>query len=270
MTKNMIGKSVGTVVSLWRNRSVLLAISRSELLKRYAGSALGASWLVIYPACLLSIYLFVYMVVFQIRLPDKTPMEYVIYVFAGLIPYIGFMESMNSGASSIRSNMHLVKNVMLPIDLIPARAVIVAMTSQLVGLAILVCMVLFEIGFSYHFLWLPLVLAAQFLFLLGLVWILSTMAVLLPDLLQIVSLITLMLIFLTPIGFTPDMVPSELMLIVDFNPLYYLIELFRYCLVYQEFPPLSLVVINVVMCLTSVFCGAWFFTSIKEVLVDYE
>ena len=62
MTENVIRSSLGTIESLWRNRGVLLAISRSELLKRYAGSALGASWLVIYPVCLLSIYLFVYMV----------------------------------------------------------------------------------------------------------------------------------------------------------------------------------------------------------------
>lgn len=270
MTENVIRSSLGTIESLWRNRGVLLAISRSELLKRYAGSALGASWLVIYPVCLLSIYLFVYMVVFQMRLPDKTPLEYVIYVFAGLIPYIGFMESMNSGAAAIRSNMHLVKTVMLPIELIPVRSVVVAMASQLVSLTILVSMVLFEIGFSYHFLWLPLAFIVQFLFLLGIVWILSAMTVLLPDILQIVSLLTLMLIFLTPIGFTPEMVPSALMLIVDFNPLYYMIEIFRYCLVYQEFPPLSLVVINLAMCFVSVFGGAWFFHSIKEVLVDYE
>lgn len=262
--------SFETIMSLWQNKHVLLAITKSELKKKYAGSVLGASWLFIYPACLLSIYLFVYMVVFQMRLPDKTPMEYVIYVFAGLIPYIGFMEAVNIGTGSIRSNFHLIKNVMLPIDLVPVRAVTVSMVSQLVSLTILSFMVFFEIGLSYHVLWLPLVLVIQFLFLLGLVWILSALAVLLPDLLQVVSLLTLMLIFLTPIGFTPDMVPAALMLIVDINPLYYLIELFRYSLVYQELPPVNLILINLGLCFGSAFGGAWFFSSIKEILVDYE
>ena len=57
-----------------------------------------------------------------------------LYVFAGLVPFLGTIEAINGAALSIKANMHLVKNVMLPIELVPVRTVLVAMTGELRGL----------------------------------------------------------------------------------------------------------------------------------------
>ena len=255
---------------LFGQRRIIIAITRTELAKRYSGTLLGVFWVIIYPILLLSVYLFVYVVIFQMRLPGQSQLGYVIYVFAGLIPYIGFMESANSGCQSIRANMHLVKNVMLPIDLIPVRCVTVSMTGQLIGLVILLILMFIEGTASFHIFWLPFVIVLQTIFLLGLVWVLAGLAVLLPDLIQFVALVTLMLIFITPIGFTADMVPVGFSLVVDLNPIYYQIELYRFSLVYAEFPPPALVATNVCISCLIFFGGARFFSRFKSVLVDYE
>src|SRR5438874_9833957 len=99
-----------------RNRALLAAITRVELAKRHAGSALGMAWVVLQPGLLLSVYLFIYMVVFPVKLQNFSEFEFVLYVFCGLVPYLGFMEAVTTGALSIKQNMHLVKNVMLPIE----------------------------------------------------------------------------------------------------------------------------------------------------------
>src|SRR2546423_3394206 len=113
-----------------RDRRLLASITRVELSKRHAGSLLGMAWVFLQPLLLLSVYLFVYMVVFKFRFPGYSRFDYVLYVFCGLVPYLGFMEALTAGGVSIKQNVHLVKNVMLPIELIPVRAVIVGMTSQ--------------------------------------------------------------------------------------------------------------------------------------------
>jgi len=107
---------------------LLAAITRVEFQKRYAGSVLGVSWLVLQPALLLSVYLFVYLVVFKVRFPGFSEMDFVVFVFAGLVPFLGTIEATNGAALSIKANMHLVKNVMLPTELVPVRTVPVAMT----------------------------------------------------------------------------------------------------------------------------------------------
>src|ERR1700730_4201513 len=150
----------------------LASITRVELKKRHAGSVLGLAWVVLQPALLLSVYLFVYMVVFPYRFPGFSRMDYVLYVFCGLVPYLGFMEALTTGALSIRQNIHLVKNVMLPIELIPVRSVLVGMASQFVSIGLVLVLLAGDRTLTWHVLWLPAVVALQALWLVGLTWIL--------------------------------------------------------------------------------------------------
>src|SRR2546422_11023928 len=96
---------------IFKYRAILTAVTRVEFAKRYSGSLLGKLWVVLYPILLLSMYLFVYVVVFGMRFPGASRLDYVIYVFCGLIPYIGFMEAVTSGCVAIKQNIHLIKNV---------------------------------------------------------------------------------------------------------------------------------------------------------------
>ena len=47
-------------------------------------------------------------------------------------------EAITSGAVSLRQNMHLVKNVMLPVDLVPVRTVLVSLVGEVVSILIVV------------------------------------------------------------------------------------------------------------------------------------
>src|SRR4051812_43526147 len=159
------------------NRRLLASITRVELAKRHAGSVLGLAWIVLQPALLLSVYLFVYMVVMKMRFPGYSQFDYVLYIFCGLVPYLGFMEALTSGGVSIKQNIHLVKNVMLPIELIPVRAVIVGMASQFVSLGIVLVMSLLSGSLTWRVVFLPAALGFEILWLVGLTWILSSLTV---------------------------------------------------------------------------------------------
>jgi lipopolysaccharide transport system permease protein len=266
-----IGRSAGRVLSMmWAYRQVLSAVTRVELAKRYSGSAFGKAWLVINPLLLLSIYLFVYLVVFKMRFPGLSEFDYTLYVFAGLVPYIGMSEALNSGAVSLRQNMHLVKNVMLPVDLIPVRTVLVALTGQVVSILIVALLVLGDENMSWRFLLLPVVIALQVLFLLGCVFVLSAVVVALPDVANFVNLSLLLLMFISPIGFKPEMVPGGFQAMIYLNPVYYMTEAFRTVLLANH--PVNLEVLGwyALICVVTFALGCAFFRRFKNMLVDYE
>ena len=255
---------------IYRNRRLLASITRVELAKRHAGSVLGMAWVVLQPGLLLCVYLFVYMVVFPVRLQNFSQFDFVLYVFCGLVPYLGFMEALTTGGLSIKQNMHLVKNVMLPIELIPVRAVLVGMASQFVSIGLVLLLVAGGRLLSWHVLWLPLIVFLQMMWLVGLTWILSSLTVALPDLTYFVNLFIFLLMFLSPIGYRPEAVPQGFRWVIGMNPIYYMTEMYRDCMVYGQFPSPKVAVVYVVMCVVTFALGGAFFERFKGVLTDYE
>lgn len=252
------------------NRQLLASITRVELRKKYAGSVLGLGWVVLQPALLLCVYIFIYMIVFDVRFPGFSTYDYVLYVFCGLVPYLGFMEALTTGGLSIRQNIHLVKNVMLPIELIPVRTVIVGMTSQFVSLGIVILMLAGAGELSWHILWLPVVVVLQLLLLIGLTWILAGLTVALPDVTYFVNLFVFLLMFLSPIGFRVEMVPPNFQWVVHLNPIFYMIEVYRDCMLNGTWPRPFDFGVYAIGSLVAFACGAAFFRAFKGVLVDYE
>ena len=253
-----------------RHRRILSSITRVELAKRYSGSALGTAWVFLYPALLLCVYLFVYMVVFKVRFPGYSELGYVIFVFAGLVPYIGFTEALTASCQSIRQNIHLVKNVMLPIELVPIRTVAASLPSQFVSIAVVVLLAVIAGDLSWHLLLLPVVLLLQVALLIGLAFILAALAVALPDVTYFVNLFLMLLMFVSPIGFKPDMVPARLSFLIYGNPVYYMIDVFRGVLIGSHHVGALSALIYAALCLGIFALGCAFFSRFKGALVDFE
>jgi len=255
---------------IYRYRRLLASITRVELTKRHAGSLLGLAWVVLQPALLLSVYLFIYMVVFKSRFPGFSRIDYVLYVFCGLVPYLGFMEALTTGALSIKQNIHLVKNVMLPIELIPVRSVIVGMASQFVSIGLVLLLVATAGSLSWHVLWLPVVVVLQVMWLAGLTWVLSSVTVALPDITYFLNLFVFLLMFVSPIAFKPDMLPKAWRWTLYSNPIYYMTEMYRDSMLNGHWPSVSIAAAYVVMCVATFAIGSAFFERFKGVLTDYE
>jgi lipopolysaccharide transport system permease protein len=262
--------AASTAEIILRYRKILLAVTRVEFAKRYSGSAFGLAWVFLYPALLLSIYLFVYLVIFKMRFPGYSSMDYTLFVFCGLIPYIGFMEALTTGTVSLKQNMHLVRNVMLPIELIPVRAVAIGLATQSISLLIVIALAIANDSLSLNIVWLPAIILIQALFLIGIVLIISAMAVALPDISYFVNLAVLFLMFVSPIGFKPEMVPAGFSALVYLNPVHYMTDAFRFSLLSTHTPSALNLCIYVLMSILTFAIGTAFFRKFKGVLVDYE
>src|SRR5579871_1435258 len=104
----------------WR---VLWALTVIESRRKCAGSILGMLWYPLYSALLLGCYCFVYMVVFHARYKELGTYEYVLFVFAGLIPFLGLSEAVSTSTQSVRQNLAILRNAVFPIEFVPIKAV---------------------------------------------------------------------------------------------------------------------------------------------------
>lgn len=255
---------------IWRHRGILIATTRAEIQKKYAGSYFGLLWAILYPACFLAMYSFLYLVVLQIRLPEFSQFGFVLFVFSGLVPYLAFSEVATSSTVVIKQNIHLIKNVMLPIDLVPVRIVAMALVSQAISLAMLMALLLASGELAASFPLVLLAVAIQTVFLLGLAWLLAALGVLLPDLSNFVNLLTLFLLFVSPIGYKPEMVPEHAYWVLQVNPMAYMIDIVRSALLtgYAVSPWRWLAAALIAG--ATFLLGLSFFRRFKMFIVDYE
>lgn len=257
------------LLTLFRYRLMLYQTTLSEINTRHAGSALGLLWLIIYPLLFLGTYAIVYLFIFRIRFPELSSIEYIALIFCGLIPFLGFSEALALGVPSVVSNSNLIKNTLFPIELIPAKAVLVAQATQVVGLGLLLIALCLLGKLSIYFPFLIVIWICQILFSLGLIWILSSLNVYLRDIQNLIAVATLILMLLSPIAYTEAMVPENLRPILSLNPLYYLIMAYQSVLMLGTFPPARILVPLITMSVLLFLSGFWFFQRMKKLMSDY-
>lgn len=250
------------------HRNVLLTTVVDELRKRYSATILGAAWNILQPLMFLMLYAFVYVRIFRISVAGFSSVDYVLLIFTGLVPFLAFSESLTTGASSVTDNKSLVKNTLFPIELVPVRVVLVAMTGMMVGLTMLVGVLLGRGHVLSTQLFLPLIIVPHLLFMVGFTWLLSIAAVFFRDILNLVHPINLFLMMISPIGFTREMIPAEILPLMQFNPLYYIIMVYRGML-YTGDVPWDLLATFSIASLVMFLAGYYVFSRLKVICADY-
>src|SRR5204863_3779445 len=121
-------------------------------------------------ALLLGCYCFLYLVVFKMRFKELGSYQYVLFVFSGLIPYLGFSEAVATSTSSVRQSLNLLKNAVFPIEFVPVKFVCAALFGLFSSLAILFVMVLLTTFRGWHFLYLAVPIVELFVFCTAIAW----------------------------------------------------------------------------------------------------
>jgi len=231
------------VASLWRNRQLISAAAKREVLGRYRGSALGLLWSFFNPVFMLIVFTFVFSVVFKARwnTGSDSKTEFALVLFAGLIVFNVFSECINRAPGTILSNTSYVKKVIFPLEILPFVTLLSALFHGLVSLIVwlLAYLVLFGLPHATIF-YLPLIFVPFGLFIMGLTWALASLGVYLRDVSQIMGTITTVLLFLSPIFYPVDALPEAYRHFIYLNPLTPVIEQTRAVLYFNKVPDLAL------------------------------
>jgi len=253
---------------IFKHRKVLLATTMSDVKGKYLGTAFGITWSFIYPLLFLSLYAVVYSLILKIRIDGKSTFDYVLFIFAGLIPFLGFAESLGTGVTCVTSSKSLIKNTLFPVALIPVKAVFTSSFTMFFGLVILLTILWCRGDIYITQLMVIPIFILQLLFTIGLIWILSTINVFFRDLGQMVAIMTLFLMLVSPIAYSISMIPHRLMILMYPNPLFYMIMLYRSCIVSDKVPVLLFLIFTCISLITFFF-GYYVINKLKPLFADY-
>lgn len=254
---------------VWQYRRLLARVTRQELRMRFAGSLLGTLWLFIYPALLLSIYSVVFVFVLRVRFGIfSSPYQYIAFIFCGLIPYIGFADTLSTSVTAVVSNATLIKNTLFPIELVPVKSVMLSQAIQVPATGLLLIALGATGSLSYWTLLVVPVWILQLIFSTGVAWILSSVNVFVRDLQSLVPIVITLLMFISPISYPQSAVPATLRPILGLNPLYYLVVMYQDVLKLHVMPSATIIGVAVGMSFVSFALGYALFMRLKPVFAD--
>lgn len=219
------------IVALWRNRNLLKQFTLRNVELRHKGSRLGLIWSVLNPLLMLGLYVFVFGYIqrghFGI-LPNETRLDYALGIFVGLTVFHLFAEVLATAPTVIMANPNFVKKVVFPLEVLPAASVgaslihmLGSLTLALIGIAAL------GPGLTANVFWVPIILFPLLLLLLGMAWFFAAVGVFFRDISQIVTLLSMGLMFASAVFYSASTLPPTAWSILRFNPMLLAIELMR-------------------------------------------
>ena len=231
---------VALIKSLWRNRHLIVQMTRREVVGRYKGSVLGLVWSFLTPILMLAVYTFVFSVVFKARWGadgDESKTQFALVLFVGMIVHGLFAEVLNRAPGLILSNVNYVKKVVFPLDALPVIAMGASLFHASVSLTVLlIAFALFNGYLHWTVIFIPFVLLPLVILTLGIAWVLASLGVFLRDVGQTVGIITTVMLFLAPIFYPITALPEEIRPWIMANPLTFIIEEARKVLILGRMP----------------------------------
>jgi lipopolysaccharide transport system permease protein len=258
---------------LWempRRFDLIASLARRELAARYKGSALGVIWALLTPLVMIAIFTFIFAKIFNARFGESNSgWNFALYLFCGLLPWTAFQESVQQSSSTIVAHANLVKRVVFPLETLPIAQSLASLANQMFGTVVLLVAALF-IRHELHasLLFLPLLIAPQFLATLGAAWLVASIGVFLRDVVQGVSLVLTAWLYLTPIIYPESIVPEPYRWFIKLNPFTALVRNYRGILLEGSMPDWSGLAYFTIFALLLFFFGYWWFARTRKSFAD--
>ena len=221
------------IKDIYAYRDMIFSLVRRELRGRYKGSVLGFLWTYINPLCQVIVYSAVFSVIFKVQI-DK----FYLYLIIGMMPWTFFNTSVQGGTTCIRAQADMVKKIFFPREVIPIAYVTSAFVNMLLSFIIVFLAVLVS-GYGFNLqvlLFLPLIMIIEYLLALGIAFIVSSITVYFRDLEQIVGVIMMAWIYITPIMYNMEYVPEQYRPLIVLNPMTPIVEVYHQILYYRMVP----------------------------------
>ncbi len=257
--------------SAWTHRDLIVAILRRELRERFRGSAAGWVWAVTAP--LLS--LITYTVAFggSAKLPNNavasSPIDYALFIFGGLIAFNFFSEMAYRAPSLLHEYSHYIKQTMFPAEMLAVISTLRAATyTGIAFVLMLACQLFFAGSLHWTVLLIPLWFIPFLAFLTGLTWMLSAMGAFTRDTSYLMMTVAPLLMFATPVFFSPDSLSPAMKIAMYANILTGFIEIVRDLVVFGRLPGLLITSWTLFLSVVTFWFGYWFFCKTRAGIAD--
>jgi lipopolysaccharide transport system permease protein len=252
---------------LWHYRELFYILAWRDMSVRYKQTAIGVTWAVLRP--------FLAMVVFTVvfgriaKLPSHG-IPYPILVFAAMLPWQFFANSLSEASNSLVLNNNLISKVYFPRLIIPAGAMITSLVDLLISAALLgLLMIWYQFFPDWRLITLPLFTLMALLASLGPGLLVTALNVKFRDFRYVIPFIVQFGLFISPVGFSSEVIPERWRLIYSLNPIVGVIDGFRWAIsrgvseIYIPGFAASMAVIGPFL-----FLGIWYFRKTEKTFAD--
>ena len=252
---------------IWRYRELFYFLAWRDILVLYKQTVIGIAWALIRP--------FLTMVVFTIvfgslaKLPsDGAP--YPILVFAGMLPWQLFANALADCSNSLINNANLISKVYFPRLIVPvSRAMVSFVDFMISGTILLGLMAWYDFIPSWRIVALPLFVLIAFAASLGGGLWLAALNVQYRDFRYVVPFIIQFGLYISPVGFSSNIVPEQWRLLYSLNPMVGVIDGFRWAILGGETNLYGMgFTLSVGLVLLLFASGIWYFRRMERTFAD--
>jgi ABC-type polysaccharide/polyol phosphate export permease len=192
-----------------------------------------------------------------------------LFIFAGMLPWLLFSETVQRSASSLLDQANLITKTVFPSEMIPVSVFLSTLLSHLLALVLMIAVTAVWINqISVFLILLPLYLVVIGLLAVGLGWIVASLHVFLRDTAQVLSVVLTFWFWLTPIFITEKQFPPWARFLLAANPMYYVARAYRTILLGSAMPDLEDLAIAAAYGLAVFLAGGLFFRHMKRGFAD--
>lgn len=236
-----------------------------DLKIKYRKSFLGYLWSLLNPLMMMAIMTFVFSTLFKSNIEN-----FPLYLICGQTVWTFFNESTTVSMNAIIDNGSLIKKVYIPKFIFPVSKVFSSFVTLGFNLvAILIVMVFTRSQFFATALLFVVPLFFLLLFCMGVGMFLSSLSVYFRDMLHLYGVLTLGLMYATPLFYPIEIVPEKVRMILELNPMYHYITFFRQVIIYGQVPPSSEWIICIGFSIVSIILGAFVFNKLQKNFILY-
>jgi lipopolysaccharide transport system permease protein len=252
--------------SLWQYQELLYFLIWREVKVRYKQTALGVAWAIFQPLLTMGIFTVIFGTFVNVP-SDGLP--YPVFAFAALLPWTYFSEAITRSSGSLVGDANLIRKVYFPRLIMPLAAV----TSPLIDfsfafLLLLVMMGWYAIVPTWKIIALPGFLLLALLTALAVGLWLSALNVRYRDVRHTIPFLVQVWMYASPVVYSLSLVPDQWRAIYGLNPMVGVIEGFRWALLGQENPDLSVMMVSGGMVIILLLGGLIFFGRMERTFAD--
>ena len=252
---------------LWKYRELFYFLAWRDILSRYKQTVLGIAWSIIRPILTMIVFTIIFGKIAKLPSGD---VPYPILVFVAMLPWQLFANSLSQSSESLVLNSNMVTKIYFPRMIIPASSIIVAFIDFFISFILLgIIMGWYKFIPSWKIVFVPAFLLLTFLIAFGLGLILSAITVKYRDFRHIVPFIVSLGLYVSPVGFSSDVIPEKWRLLYSINPMVGIIDGFRWCIIGQDMNIYRLgFIISIILTFSILIIGIIYFRKTEKTFAD--
>jgi ABC-type polysaccharide/polyol phosphate export permease len=244
-------------LALAKYRELILQFVSRSIKTRYKRSFLGVVWTLLNPLLSMAVLTIVFSQVFKFTID-----YYPVYVLSGLVIWNFYSSTTSTAMSDMLWGGSLLGRIYVPKSVFAVSAIGTGLVNLLISLIPLgIIALILGVPLSPAILVMPFAILILGVFSLGIGLALSTAAVYFADMLPVYEVGLTILMYATPIIYPIEIIPPQFQWLLRFNPLYYMVIIFRDPLLYGTVPSLSVWLIAGMCAVAALLVGGYLFTS---------